>query len=179
LIPLVIQAKTEDIVVVSEAGTPWLSDPGKSLIRLSVDQQTPYTVLPGANALVPSIVSAWFPTNTFVFLGFAPHKKWRETFFCSFAQYDMAVFFYESVHRIDKMFVQMKKCWLTGTVHISREVSKKFEQVRTGSLDEAEIAWEKEVIVHKGEFVIWRYPKSIQKGINYSESSENLKNRSA
>ena len=68
-----------DIWVVSEAWTPWLSDPGKSLIQLCNENNLKYTVLPWANALVPSVVSAWFDTSSFIFLWFLPQKKWRQT----------------------------------------------------------------------------------------------------
>jgi 16S rRNA (cytidine1402-2'-O)-methyltransferase len=64
-----------EVALLSEAGTPGLSDPGKSLIQLCNEHQLPYTILPGANALVPAIVGAGFDTTIFIFLGFLPQKK--------------------------------------------------------------------------------------------------------
>ena len=68
-----------DAIVISEAWTPGLSDPGKSLIQLCNENNLKYTVLPWSNALIPSVVSAWFDTSSFVFLWFLPQKKWRQT----------------------------------------------------------------------------------------------------
>ncbi|MCS6982666.1 MAG: 16S rRNA (cytidine(1402)-2'-O)-methyltransferase [Candidatus Absconditabacterales bacterium] len=148
------QARTQDVVVVSEAGTPGLSDPGKSLIALCHRLSIPFSVLPGATALIPAVVAAPFPTHQFIFLGFLPHKKGRETFLQALMNYDLPVFFYESVHRMGKLFEQGKKIGLTGNVWIAREISKQFESYRYGSFAEAALAWESHQIVPKGEFVI-------------------------
>ena len=67
--------KASDIGLVSEAGTPGLSDPGKSMIQLCNEYKIPYTILPGANALIPAVVGAGFDTSEFVYLGFLPTKK--------------------------------------------------------------------------------------------------------
>lgn len=96
----------------SEAGTPGLSDPGKTLVQHCSEQQLPYSVLPGANALVPTVVSAAFDTSKFVFLGFFPQKKGKVKLFQQIVGGhfgDLPMFFYESVHRVDRTLEKLKE----------------------------------------------------------------------
>lgn len=146
-----------DIWVVSEAWTPWLSDPGKSLIQLCNENWLKYTVLPWANALVPSVVSAWFDTSSFIFLWFLPQKKWRQTILNKIVsnEYWMAVFFYESVHRFEKLLSELEKLWFTWKIFVGREISKMYEQIYNWTLDDlVELVKNKKFSV-KGEFVVW------------------------
>ena len=92
-----------DAIVISEAWTPWLSDPWKSLIQICNENQIPFSVLPWANALIPSIVAAWFDTTQFTFLWFLPQKKWRQTTLKKIIESEIPTFFYESVHRMTKL----------------------------------------------------------------------------
>jgi 16S rRNA (cytidine1402-2'-O)-methyltransferase len=98
-----------DVGVLSEAGTPGLSDPGKSLIQLCNEADFPFTILPGASALVPAIVGAGFDTSVFTFLGFLPQKKGRQTALKEAIERKEPTFFYESVHRIEKLIAELKK----------------------------------------------------------------------
>jgi 16S rRNA (cytidine1402-2'-O)-methyltransferase len=102
--------KTHDVGLVSEAGTPGLSDPGKSMIQLCNENQLPYSILPGANALVPAVVGAGFDTSKFTFIGFLPQKKGRQTALKAMTENkdQIPVFFYESVHRIEKLMNELK-----------------------------------------------------------------------
>ena len=127
-----------DAWVVSEAWTPWLSDPGKSLIQLCNENNLKYTVLPWANALVPSVVSAWFDTSSFVFLWFLPQKKWRQTILNKVVsnEYLIPVFFYESVHRFEKLLSELGSLWFNWKIFVWREISKMYEQIYNWSLDE-------------------------------------------
>ena len=127
-----------DVWVVSEAWTPWLSDPWKSLIQLCNENNLKYTVLPGTNALVPSVVSAWFDTSRFVFLWFLPQKKWRQTILNRIvsSEYWMSVFFYESVHRFEKLLSELETLWFNWKIFVWREISKMYEQVYNWTLDE-------------------------------------------
>ena len=146
-----------DIWVISEAGTPWLSDPGKSLIQLCNENNLKYTVLPWANALIPSVVSAWFDTSSFVFLWFLPQKKWRQTILNKIIsnEYWMAVFFYESVHRFEKLLSELQNLWFDWKIFVGREISKMYEQIYNWTLDELiELVKNKKFSV-KGEFVVW------------------------
>ena len=146
--------KENDTVVVSEAWTPWLSDPWKSLVKLCNENQIKYSVLPGANALVPSIVAAGFDTTEFIFIWFLPQKKWRQTALKKMIESETPTFFYESVHRISKLLEELKKLNFNWELFIAREISKVFEQFFTGSLDECEEFIKSWKIVIKGEFVV-------------------------
>jgi 16S rRNA (cytidine1402-2'-O)-methyltransferase len=86
-----------------------LSDPGKSLIQLCNTANLPYTILPGANALIPAIVGAGFDTSIFTFLGFLPQKKGRQTALKEAILRDHPTFFYESVHRIEKLIAELRE----------------------------------------------------------------------
>lgn len=161
-------AKEYDVAVVSDTGTPGLSDPGKKMIEMAHEHVLSYSVLPGANALIPSIVASWFDTSKFVFLGFLPKKKWRKTTFemivkflsLSYKKWDLGglpVFFYESVHRIKKTLNELREYWFNGKVSITRELSKIHEQLVTANIDDVIEMLEKDEIVLKWEFVVGLY----------------------
>lgn len=128
----------QDVALVSEAGTPGLSDPGKSMVQLCNEQKIAYTILPGANALVPAIVGAGFDTTQFRFLGFFPAKKGRQTALKAILASDMPTFFYESVHRMPRLLEELKTLGFTGKISVAREVSKMFEEYKTGTLEDFE-----------------------------------------
>ena len=147
--------KASDIWLVSEAGTPWLSDPGKSMIQLCNQYDIPYTVLPGANALVPAVVGAWFDTSEFTYFWFLPTKKWRQTKIKEILQSKIPVFVYESVHRIEKFLEELKQAWFAGKISISRELSKMFEQQYTWTVEEVLDMIKAKKMPIKWEFVVW------------------------
>ena len=146
--------KASDIGLVSEAGTPWLSDPGKSMIQLCNEHNIPYTVLPGANALVPAVVGAWFDTSEFVYLGFLPTKKGRQTKIKEILASKIPVFVYESVHRIEKLLKELSQAWFTGQIAIARELSKMFEQYFTWTVEETLTLIKDKKMPIKWEFVV-------------------------
>ena len=143
-----------DVGMLSEAGTPGLSDPGKSLIQLCNEARLPYSILPGANALVPAVVGAGFDTSIFTFIGFLPQKKGRQTALKEAMRREHPTFFYESVHRIEKLVGELRELWFEGKISIAREVSKLFEQFWTGSLEELENMLRDGKMSVKGEFVV-------------------------
>ena len=145
-----------DIWVVSEAWTPWLSDPGKSLIQLCNENNLKYTVLPWANALIPSVVSAWFDTSSFFFLGFLPQKKGRQTILNKIVsnEYWMSVFFYESVHRFEKLLSELQSFWFNWKIFVWREISKMYEQIYNWSLEDLIVLVKSGKFSIKGEFVV-------------------------
>lgn len=147
--------KENDAVVVSEAWTPGLSDPWKSLVQLCNENQISFSVLPGANALVPSIVAAGFDTTEFVFIWFLPQKKWRQTALKDMLNREIPTFFYESVHRMPKLLEELKELNFEWKIFIAREISKAFEQFFTWTLDECEELIKDWKIAIKGEFVVW------------------------
>ena len=150
--------KASDIGLVSEAGTPGLSDPGKSMIQLCNEHNIPYTVLPGPNALVPAVVGAGFDTSEFIYLWFLPTKKGRQTKIKEILTSKIPVFVYESVHRMEKLLKELSQAGFTGQISIAREVSKMFEQHFTGTVEEAlEMITTKKLPI-KGEFVVGIQP---------------------
>ena len=139
--------------LVSDAGTPGISDPGFLLVRTCVEEGIEVETLPGATAFVPALVQSGFPCDRFVFEGFLPQKKGRMKRLEALSEEERSVVFYESPYRVVKLLEQMIEVmgperW----VSVSRELTKKFEQTVRGSLQE--------VLNHfrenepKGEFVV-------------------------
>lgn len=156
---IISQLENQDGILVSEAWTPWLSDPGKMLIIWCQRSNIPISILPGATALIPAVIGAHFPTTHRTFAGFLPHKKWRETAIRKMTESEHATFFYESVHRVPKLIEQLEKINFIGMISISRELSKHFEQCITGDLTTIQWLIKNNTIPMKGEFVIGIYPQ--------------------
>jgi 16S rRNA (cytidine1402-2'-O)-methyltransferase len=127
----------EFCVLVSDAGTPGISDPGFLLVRACVQAGIEVECLPGPTAFVPAMVASGFPCDKFVFEGFLPHKKGRQTRIQALAQENRTVVLYESPHRIAKTLGQMCE-WLDPQREacVVREISKKFETYHRGTLAE-------------------------------------------
>lgn len=147
--------KENDVWVVSEAWTPGLSDPGKNLIKICNENNIHYSILPGANALIPAVVWAGFDTSEFIYLWFLPQKKWRQTALKWILESKIPVFFYESVHRIEKLIKELELLKFGWQISISRELSKMFEQHFTWNLDEVINLLKEKKLPLKGEFVVW------------------------
>jgi 16S rRNA (cytidine1402-2'-O)-methyltransferase len=92
---------------VSDAGTPGLSDPGKRLVEMCYAHTLPFTVLPGASAIIPVVVASGFDTSQFVFVGFLPKKKGKQTLMKEMIASERPYFFYESVHRVQKVLQEL------------------------------------------------------------------------
>lgn len=141
------------IALISDAGTPGISDPGFLLVRACVEEGIETECLPGATALIPALVQSGFPTDRFVFEGFLPPKKGRQTRLKQWSEETRTVVFYESPHKITKTLSQLQE-FVGGERRLSvgRELSKKFEETVRGTVNE--------LILHftnkapKGEFVI-------------------------
>jgi len=146
--------KVSDIWLVAEAGTPGLSDPGKSMVELCNRYNIPYTILPGANALIPAVVAAGFDTSQFMYLWFLPTKKGRQTKIKEILISKIPVFVYESVHRIEKLLQELSQAGFHGQISIARELSKMFEQHFTGTVEEAISLIKEKKLPIKGEFVV-------------------------
>lgn len=113
-----------------------------------------YSILPGANALVPSIVAAGFDTSEFVYIGFLPQKKGRQTALKTMISRDIPTFFYESVHRMGKFIEELHEFDFDGKIAIAREVSKLFEEYQTFEFSELWDLYQTGKLVLKGEFVV-------------------------
>jgi 16S rRNA (cytidine1402-2'-O)-methyltransferase len=145
--------KGETIALVSDAGTPGISDPGFLLVRECVKNNLTVECLPGATAFVPALVKSGFPTDRFVFEGFLPHKKGRQTLLKALAEEERTIVFYESPHRLVKTLEQIREFFGSErVVSVSRELTKLHEETFTGEIGE--------VITHftskevKGEIVL-------------------------
>jgi len=146
--------KNNEVWLVSDAGTPWLSDPGKRLVEMCHTYVLPFTVLPGANALVPIVVASGFDTSQFVFVGFLPKKKGKQTLMKEMLESDRPYFFYESVHRISKVLQELYDLWFCGKVSLGRELTKMHEQLLTDDIEKVLAALKAGQIPEKGEFVV-------------------------
>ena len=141
------------VALISDAGTPGISDPGFLLVRACVEEGIETECLPGATALIPALVQSGFPTDRFIFEGFLPPKKGRQTRLKLWSEETRTIVFYESPHKIVKTLSQLQE-FVGGDrrLSVSRELSKKFEETVRGTVNE--------LILHftnkapKGEFVI-------------------------
>lgn len=146
--------KNNDVWLVSDAGTPWLSDPGKRLVEMCHTYTLPFTVLPGTNALVPVVVASGFDTSQFVFVWFLPKKKGKQTLMKEMLESDRPYFFYESVHRIHKILQELYTIWFRGKVSLGRELTKMHEQLLTDDIEKVLAMLDAGQIPLKGEFVV-------------------------
>jgi 16S rRNA (cytidine1402-2'-O)-methyltransferase len=154
--------KGEVMALISDAGTPGISDPGFLLIREALKNELIVDCLPGATALIPALVKSGFPTDRFVFEGFLPHKKGKQTLLKKLAEEDRTIIFYESPHRLVKTLEMVKEFFgQERQLSVSRELTKKFEETKTGTVREVlEYFTAKEV---KGEIVVVITGKTKQK----------------
>lgn len=154
--------KTEQVVaeakqgkkfaLISDAGSPGISDPGFLLARAAIEQGLKITSLPGATAFVPALMHSGFPTDRFVYEGFLPHKKGRKTRLDAISEEDRTVVLYESPHRLLKLLEQLQALMPERRISVSREITKKFEETITGTPDE--VLSHFQVHSPKGEFVV-------------------------
>lgn len=122
------------IAMVSDAGTPGVSDPGVLLVSRAREAGIRVETIPGPSAITAAFSISGLSGNSFAFLGFVPHKKGRETFFRSIPEYDMPVIFYESTHRIMKALESLKTHLpADAKVIVARELTKMFEEVVEGT----------------------------------------------
>ena len=143
----------ENVALVSDAGTPSISDPGFLLVRECVRKGAEVECLPGATAFIPALVVSGLPSDRFCFEGFLPVKKGRHTRLLEIASEERTSIIYESPFRLIKTLTQLYDvCGSDRLVSISREISKRFEETVRGTLEEVMDHFSKNE--PKGEFVI-------------------------
>ena len=143
----------KDIALISDAGTPGISDPGFLLVRTCVERGIDVTTLPGATALIPALVQSGFPCDRFCFEGFLPQKKGRKKRIEALAEEERTMIFYESPFRVVKCLEQLGEVLgMEREVAVSREITKMFEESVRGTL--GEVAEHFRQHAPKGEFVI-------------------------
>ncbi|MEN9447477.1 MAG: rRNA ((1402)-2-O)-methyltransferase [Bacteroidota bacterium] len=152
------------MALVSDAGTPGISDPGFLLVRACLQNEIEVECLPGATAFVPALVNAGFPLDRFVFEGFLPHQKGRQKRLQLLAEEMRTIVLYESPYRILKLLKELEEqVGNKRQVSISRELTKKFEETFRGNVEEAIIHFSQKE--PKGEFVVIIEGKSKEETI--------------
>ena len=149
----------KNLAIVSDAGTPGISDPGAMLVsqiraRTTLAQNTEVIPIPGASAVIAALSASGLPTHEFTFLGFLPHKKGRETLFKEIAISERTMVFYESPHRILKTLESLIKFCPNKKVCIARELTKIYEEFKTGSPAEVLEYLNKNPEKQRGEFTV-------------------------
>jgi 16S rRNA (cytidine1402-2'-O)-methyltransferase len=139
------------IALVSDAGTPGISDPAFEVLKIAQELGINYTTLPGATAVIPAVVNSNLITKEFLFLGFLPLKKGRMTEWKRIANSQTPVVIYESCHRIKKFLEEVRLYLnLQTKICINQEISKSHENIWVGTVDQVQ----NYTLVEKGEFVI-------------------------
>lgn len=142
-----------NIAIITDAGTPGISDPGYLLGKACAGENLEMICLPGATAFVPALVVSGLPNHDFYFAGFLPQKKGRQTKLKQLAEEKKTIVLYESPHKINTTLEQIKEFFGENTkVSLSREISKKFEETKRGTIDEL-ITFSKSKTL-KGEIVL-------------------------
>ena len=155
------------VALISDAGTPGISDPGFLLVRTCLEHDIEVETLPGATAFVPALVQSGFPCDKFCFEGFLPQKKGRKKRLAALAEEPRTMIFYESPFRVLKALGEFGEVFgMERRVSVSRELSKKFEQTVRGTITEVMAHFE----AHppKGEFVM------VVEGANGKDSRDNV-----
>ena len=150
IIDLLKQGKS--LALISDAGTPGISDPAYTLIKRAIEEGIEIIPIPGASSLLAALVMSGLPMNQFLYLGFLPLKKGRQTLLKSLAQEKRTIVIFESPHRLLKTLNQLQEFFGDCQIAVCREITKLHEQVVRGNITEA--------INHftenkpKGEFVL-------------------------
>ena len=162
------------MALISDAGTPGISDPGFLLVRTCVEQGIEVETLPGATACIPALVQSGFPCDRFCFEGFLPQKKGRNKRLSELADEERTMVFYESPYRVVKCLEQFVETFgAERPVSVSRELTKKFEQTVRGTA--AEVLEHFRRTEPRGEFVlvVAGRPKTGKIHKKESENEEN------
>jgi 16S rRNA (cytidine1402-2'-O)-methyltransferase len=147
----------KNLALVSDAGTPGISDPGALLvsqIKEHLRDDIEVVPIPGPTALITALSGSGLPTHEFTFLGFLPHKKGRETLFKEIRDSKRTVVFYESTHRILKTLESLQKFCPDKRVCVARELTKIYEEFKTGSPAEVLEYFQKNIEKQRGEFTV-------------------------
>lgn len=152
--------KGERAALISDAGTPGISDPGFKLIQFCIEKGIKLIPIPGASALATLLCVSGFPIDKFYFGGFLPHKKGRQTILKKLVESEISQVFYESVHRFPKLLKELET-FVGGErkICVGRELTKIYEEIFRGTVKEAQAHFTKENT--RGEFVVLVGPRSF------------------
>jgi 16S rRNA (cytidine1402-2'-O)-methyltransferase len=141
------------IALVTDAGTPGISDPGYLIVKACIENDIDVECLPGPTAFIPALIKSGIPSDRFVFEGFLPHKKGRKKRLDSLVSETRTMVFYESPHRLIRTLNDLQNVFGSSRpASLSRELTKKYEQTITGDLESIHLHYADKKI--KGEFVI-------------------------
>lgn len=161
----------ESMALVSDAGTPAISDPGFLIVREAIAGDVPVECLPGATALIPALVNSGLPNDKFCFEGFLPQKKGRQKRLKELAEETRTMVFYESPHRIEKALTQFAEFFGSDRrVTVSRELSKIHEETIRGTAEQLVAHFSKKET--KGEIVICVEGKQRDKASNSNDRED-------
>ncbi len=144
----------KNVALISDAGTPGISDPGTNLISFAINQGITVIPIPGPSALITALCASGLPTNHFEFFGFLPQKKGRQTFFKNLIDCKHTAIFYESTHRIEKCLKELDEFLPERTIVLGRELTKIYEEFLRGTASEILHTFEMFPEKKKGEFVL-------------------------
>lgn len=146
----------KDVALISDAGTPGISDPGYALVTAALEKNIEITALPWASAVITALSASGMSSHHFLYLGFLPVKKWRQTLFKKISEDKTeTIVFYESVHRIERTLKDIETYfWSEHYIVIWRELTKKFEEYIRGSVTEVRQYFSENPGKIKWEFVV-------------------------
>ena len=149
--------KGDSCALISDAGTPGISDPGVRLISAAIERGIEVVPIPGPSALITALTISGLPTNSFVFEGFIPQKKGRQKKLDQLSNEERTIVLYESTYRIEKLLNELNEHMSERLVVVCRELTKKFEETWRGTPSEILASFGEKVT--KGEFVVVIAPK--------------------
>ena len=149
--------KGKNIAIVTDAGTPGVSDPGNKLVALAVENDIRIEPIPGASAISALVSVAGIDMQKFSFWAYPPHKKGRQTFFTKISESKIPVIYYDSVHRVIKNLKLLQEIAPETKIILGRELTKMHEEIVRGEIDEIIIYFENNQDKIKGEFGVVVY----------------------
>ena len=147
----------DSCALISDAGTPGISDPGVRLISAAIERRIEVVPIPGPSALITALTISGLPTNSFVFEGFIPQKKGRQKKLDQLSNEERTIVLYESTYRIEKLLNELNEHMPERLIVVCRELTKKFEETWRGTPSEILASFGEKVT--KGEFVVVIAPK--------------------
>jgi 16S rRNA (cytidine1402-2'-O)-methyltransferase len=147
----------KNLALITDAGTPGISDPGNQLVKAVIENNIVVIPIPGASSLTTLASVAGIDLTQFVFLGFPPHKKGRETFFKKVVAFEIPVIYFESPHRLIKNLELLKTISLDKNIILGRELTKIFEEIVRGKVGEVLDYFERNKNKVRGEIVVIIY----------------------
>jgi len=144
----------KNMALITDAGTPGISDPGNQLVEITIKENISVIPIPGASSLTTLISVAGIDLSKFTFFGFPPHKKGRETFFKNVAASEIPVIYFESPHRLIKNLKLLKNIAPDKEIILGRELTKVFEEIIRGDVEKVADYYRNNQEKIKGEFII-------------------------